>query len=165
MSASGHSRNPLPPAPARRNLGPKRGRGSWIGVDVFQDVVMDSQGEIKAYHVGCLDRAEDWKPQPESIAYDLVHRCRVANPLIDNGECLTPQRMLETIADKAWYILVNVNGVFANASQDVIGRDRAPVGGPFGTNHFHQRDKVGRIPEVCADNTLAMLCLCRNLSD
>src|SRR4051812_26987532 len=81
-------------------------------IDIGQHRLVDREGQIGTDEIGVLERAQYGEPPAEARLDHGVDGFGVADAVLDQRNCLSPQGMLQAVADEAGYVLLDVNGHF-----------------------------------------------------
>ena len=109
---------------------------------------MDGQGQVGAHHVGVLQGPEHREAQTEAEPDRLVDAGGVGDTVLDDGDRLPPQGVLQAVGQEPGDVAVDPHRVLAALLEHRHGRVHHCGVGVLRAHHLHQGDQEGWVPEV-----------------
>src|SRR5688572_30742282 len=97
------------------------GRRARPMLDVWQHSLVDGQRQVGTDEVGILQRTKHREPPAERGLDHGVDGLGVADAALDQRHRLTPERVLQPVADEAGHILLHMRGFFAGIGVQLHG--------------------------------------------
>ena len=127
-------------------------RAIKVGNQHFGDI----EGEVQPDQIGLLHRPKHRRARAETFLDHGVDGLGIADAGGDQRDRLALHGMLQAIADEARNVAAHVDRDFSGTAQQVHRRAHHGVAGLFVLDDFDQRHQMRRIPEMRADDALAV---------
>ena len=116
----------------------------------------DIKGEVQPDQIGLLHRPKHRGARAKAFLDHGVDGLGIADAGGDQRDRLALHGVLQAIADKARNVAAHVDRDFSGIAQQVHGRAHHGVAGLFVLDDLDQRHQMRRIPEMRADDALAV---------
>jgi hypothetical protein len=126
---------------------------NWCRVDVGHQNLVYGESQIRPPEVGLFQWSNERQAPSKTVTYHQIDRLSGADAAGDQGNGLTLEGVLHSIADDTRHVDLHVNRDHVRRRQDLhclvhdVGRRRGTL------NDLDERNEVGRVPEMGADDS------------
>ena len=115
-----------------------------------------SRARSRPTRSNCSNGSEHGHARPKTLAHHGVDRLGIANACGNQRDRLSLHRVLKTVADETRNVPPYMDRRFAGLAQQLHSAAYDAGACLFVLDNFDQRHQIRRVPEMGADDTLAM---------